>query len=279
VLVLLAAVLALFSQRFQARLRASVRRWVLAAPLVLTAFFCAAAAAYGALTLALVLAVLVYTLVPAAIIRFTTGATADAAVILLLWLPIESGAGAALVPRPAQGVLHAVLYGIAILLALVLFLLYRDTPGMRYSLPRRWSDAAHAALGWIILVAVLMPLGLWIGFMQGPHPPPVHGGRLALRIAFIFFGTALPEEILFRALIQNWLVQRFGGSNRTIAAAALIFGAAHLDNGPQALPNWRYMIMATIAGFVFGKVFQRSTSVVASALTHTGVNAVKYVWF
>ena len=65
---------------------------------------------------------------------------------------------------------------------------------------------------------------------------------MALAVGVIFAGTALPEEIFFRALIQNILMLRFGATTRTLLAASFIFGAAHLDNGPQPLPNWRYMI-------------------------------------
>jgi membrane protease YdiL (CAAX protease family) len=279
VVALLVVIVALLSRGLQRRLRPMKRQWALTAALALAAFFCVAAAEYRALSAALACAVLAYTLAPTLVVMFSKTRTADLVAILMLWLPLEAGAGASLVPRPAQGVLHAVVYGVAILLALVLFLLYREMPGMRYHVPQRWRDIGNAALGWAVLVAILIPFGLGIGFMQGPHAPRATGGGLLLRIAFIFFGTALPEEILFRSLIQNWLVQRFGESNRTIGVAALVFGAAHLDNGPQPLPNWRYMIVATIAGFVFGKVFQKSTSVIASALTHAGVNTVKYVWF
>jgi len=275
--VLLALILALLSRGVQVRLRKVVRGWVVAAvPILLTAFFCAAAARYGAFSFGLAAAVLAYTAAPT--LAVVAGGM-DLAGILLLWLPLELGAGASLVPRPVQGILHAVIYGIAILLGLVLFLVYREMPGMRYQLPSRLADFGNAAIGLAFCAAILIPLGLAIGFLIPLHRPPVTGLRIAERIAFIFCGTALPEEILFRALIQNWLVQRFGDSTRTIAMAALVFGAAHLDNGPQPLPNWRYMIVATIAGFVFGKVFQRSTSVIASALTHTGVNTVKYLWF
>jgi membrane protease YdiL (CAAX protease family) len=285
--ILLALMLALFSRGVQERLQRVLRQSpiaLIAVPVLLSAFFCTAAAHYGALSFPLAGAILAFTLAPTIVVlAFGTGrkpgALADLAAILLLWLPLEFGAGASLVPRPVQGVLHAIIYGVAILLGLILFLVYREMPGMRYQLPRRWSDFTHAALGLAIAAAILIPLGLAIGFLNPPHHPPVTGSRLALRIAFIFFGTALPEEILFRALIQNWLVQRFGDSLRSVAGAALIFGAAHLDNGPQPLPNWRYMIVATIAGFIFGLVFRKSTSVIASALTHTGVNTVKYVWF
>ena len=278
---LLCVILSLFSEALQSVLGRTLRRnrfALFAAPLMLSAYFCAAAADRRALNWPLAGAIFAYTIAPTLVILIGN-AWADLAAILLLWLPLELGLGASLIPRPAQGPLHAVAYGIAILLGLILFLLYRRMPHMRYNLPKRAADLRNAAVGFAVCAAVLIPLGLAIGFMQGPHPPPVTGWRIPLRIAFIFFGTALPEEILFRALIQNWIVQRFGESNLAIAAAALVFGAAHLDNGPQPLPNWRYMIVATLAGFVFGKVFQKSTSVIASALTHTGVNTVKYLWF
>jgi hypothetical protein len=137
----------------------------------------------------------------------------------------------------------------------------------------------NAAIGFGIAAIVLIPFGLWIGFMSPYHGPNRSAGAVLLRLILILLGTALPEEILFRSLIQNWLVQRLGSSNTTVAIAALIFGCAHLNNGPQPLPNWRYAIIAAIAGFVLGKVFQKSTSILASALVHMGVNGVKWAWF
>ena len=43
-------------------------------------------------------------------------------------------------------------------------------------------------------------------------------------VGLIFVGTALPEEILFRSLIQNLLMLRFGANTRTLLIAAFIFG-------------------------------------------------------
>jgi membrane protease YdiL (CAAX protease family) len=97
--------------------------------------------------------------------------------------------------------------------------------------------------------------------------------------AIIFVGTALPEEILFRALIQNLLMLRFGSNNRTLFLAALIFGSAHLNNGPQPLPNWRYMILATIAGIAYGAVFRKSSTVLSSAALHAAVDWTKHIFF
>jgi membrane protease YdiL (CAAX protease family) len=52
-----------------------------------------------------------------------------------------------------------------------------------------------------------------------------------------------------------------------------------LNNGPQPVPNWRYMILATFAGVAFGWVFRKSTSIVPSASLHALVNTVKYAFF
>ena len=66
---------------------------------------------------------------------------------------------------------------------------------------------------------------------------------------------------------------------RTLLIAAFIFGCAHLDNGPQPLPNWRYMILATIAGAAYGVVFKKSSTVLSSAALHMMVDWTKHFFF
>jgi uncharacterized protein len=254
-------------------------------PVLLTAVFAAAAAAAGAFSLPLILAILIYTALPV-LCLYIQGAGAakrpaalDFAAILLLWLPLEFAAGAGLVPRPAQGFLHSVAYGIAILLGLVLFTGFRPLPGMKYNLPRSWRDVRLALAGFVLVAPVLIALGIAIGFIPPPHAPVKSPGTMAAAVGIIFAGTALPEEILFRSLIQNLLMQRFGAGTWTLLAASFIFGCAHLDNGPQPLPNWRYMILATIAGVAYGKVFQKSTTVFSSAGLHMLVDWTKHFFF
>jgi membrane protease YdiL (CAAX protease family) len=278
-IVLLGFILALLFVRLRARLErvfSAHPAWIWLAPLALTAIFAATAAYYGAFSPALLLLVGGYTLAPVACVYL---GFPDIVAILLLWLPLEFGVGASLVPAGSRGVLHTVAYGISIALALTLFLLFRRTKGMKYNLPRGWGDLRNAAIGYAAVFPALLAAGLLTGFLTAPHAPRISIGTALLRVVLIFAGTALPEEILFRALIQNWLVRRFGESNLTILASALIFGCAHLDNGPQPLPNWRYALVASIAGFAFGKVFQKSASITASALLHTAVNTTKHLWF
>lgn len=255
---------------------------ILAFPAALTLVFCLSAAAVGALSLPLALLMLAYTFAPALCARAAGAGVSkdrpgglDFAIVAMLWLPLELAAGASLVPRAQQGFLHSVAYGVAILLALVIFAGFRGLPGMKYNLPRRTRDAAIPMAGFLLLAPALYALALPLGFIDPPHAPPnSHPGAMAARYAVIFVATALPEEILFRSLVQNLLMLRFGFTNLMLAVSAALFGLAHLNNG--AFPNWRYAILAAVAGFGFGKVFQLAGSVLSSAGVHATVNAVKY---
>jgi hypothetical protein len=284
----LAAVFAFFAPALQQRLQSLMHRravWIWAAPPLLTAAFAGAALLAGAFSAPLTLLVLTYTAAPVCC-AFLQGpgpaprpAALDFLTVLLLWLPIEFNAAANLVPQAAHGFLHGVAYGIAIVLGLTLFAGFRSFPGLKLNLPRWNRDIWLPLAGFAIVAPVLAVAGVALGFIPPPHPPVQTAGRMAGAAGLIFIGTALPEEILFRSLIQNLLMQRFGGGVRTLLAASLIFGCAHLDNGPQPLPNWRYMILATIAGLAYGKVFQKASTVLSAAGLHMLVDSTKHFFF
>src|ERR1700709_1041614 len=123
-IVLIAAVLSLLAPGLQRQLRTLFRRrpaFIWALPVLFTTFFAAAMLVVDAFSLPLLLMMLAYTLAPISCTFFQGPADApnptglDFLAILLLWLPIEFASGASLVPRAAQGFLHSVAYGIAIL--------------------------------------------------------------------------------------------------------------------------------------------------------------------
>lgn len=269
---------------FRKKLRAQPKL-LFAVPVALAAAFCLLAWRAGAFSLPIAWLIAGYTLAPTVLI-FLQGSNAgtagwmDLAVILLLWLPIELNAGAQWIPRHAQGFVHTVAYGTAIVLALTLFLGFRGMKGMKYNLPHRVMDIAGPLIAFAVAAPVLIALGRLLGFLVPFHVPGNLSAReVARTFGLIFAATALPEEILFRALIQNWLMQKFGATTSALLAASVIFGCAHLNNGPQPLPNWRYMILATIAGAAYGWVFERASSVTAPAALHAMVDATKHVFF
>ena len=171
-------------------------------------------------------------------------------------------------------------YGVSVTLGLILFVVARRLEGTKYNVPLSWKDIRNALLGFALVAPVLIVLGRAIGFLVPFHlPTRFSAPAIVFTFLVILAATALPEEILFRGFIQNSLMQKLGPNTSTLLLAAFIFGCAHLDNGPQPLPNWRYMILATIAGIAYGKVFQASSSIFASAILHALVDTVKHVCF
>jgi membrane protease YdiL (CAAX protease family) len=209
----------------------------------------------------------------------TTGWT-DAAVIVILWLPIEFSLARPLSAPALHGLVNTTMYGVGVTLALVLLLGFRRLDGMKYRLPARGRDLLCPLAGFVLVAPVLVGLGLLVGFIDPFHVPErLSAAALAALFLRILAYVAFPEEVLFRSLIQNLLMQKFGSSNRTLLVAAIIFGAAHLNNPPGPAPNWRYMLLAAIAGFAYGKVFQRSSTVLSSAILHALVNTTRHTFF
>ncbi len=202
----------------------------------------------------------------------------SAAAILILWLPLEL----ALLPRldlPAgagKASLDAA-YLLVFDLALLLFVVVaaqRDV-GYRFVIGR--ANVRPAGLAFLAFAVVAIPLGLASGFVRAHWwgRGPLDAVVAALDIYFV---TAVPEEFLFRGLIQNLIQKRWPARPRiTLAAAAVIFGLSHLDNPPA--PDFRYAALATLAGLAYGWVWMRTRKVTAAALTHAAVDLVWVMWF
>ena len=118
---------------------------------MLTAFFLAASVASGEVSWELMLIVLAYTCAPVACAWWSGP---DFVTIALLWLPLEFPAGAAhLIAKHAQGFLHSVAYGIAILLGVVVFACFRRISGMKINWPQEWGDLRRALMGFALTAA------------------------------------------------------------------------------------------------------------------------------
>jgi membrane protease YdiL (CAAX protease family) len=126
-------------------------------------------------------------------------------------------------------------------------------------------DLSTAFLAFAAFALVGIPIGFLSGFLRPAHVWP---GLLAVLVrgAVIFFVTALPEETCFRGLIQGFFQRLIRRPAAALAMASLVFGAAHLNNGPA--PDWRYFLLATLAGIAYGWAYQRTRRLAAPTLTH-----------
>jgi membrane protease YdiL (CAAX protease family) len=92
----------------------------------------------------------------------------------------------------------------------------------------------------------------------------------ALAAAATFFGVlwvvALGEEFLFRGVLQQALARRFGSRIAALLFASVLFGLVHLPF--RQFPNWKFALLAAVAGLFYGIAYQRAGSIRASMVTH-----------
>jgi CAAX protease family protein len=165
--------------------------------------------------------------------------------------------------------------GLDLLLYLMLVARGFDPAGLTLRVGAR--DVASATGSFAAFAAVGVPIGLRTGFLIfGVHDgAPLFG--LAGGLVILIF-TGLPEEVLFRGFIQTTLVRCTGRPLVGLVVASLVFGAAHLDNGPHA-PDWRYGVLATLAGLAYGWVYLRTRRILAPAIAHTLVDVTWSLFF
>jgi len=104
-----------------------------------------------------------------------------------------------------------------------------------------------------------------------------HLAHVAATALAIFFFTAWPEEFLFRGLLQNMLSRASKSDFAGWWTASVLFGFSHITNG--GFPNWRYVILASIAGFFYGWTWRKTNSIFAAAIVHALVDTFWHFLF
>jgi membrane protease YdiL (CAAX protease family) len=155
------------------------------------------------------------------------------------------------------------------------FVLVRNLAGTGFDLRLRWKDVGIGARELLFYTPIAIVIGLSLGFL---HAHAVLPGPLAIAFAWIFtfFFIAVPEELFFRGWMQNLFERRMGRFPALLLTSAL-FGLAHF-NKRTAFFNWRYVLLAALAGFFYGRAWRQERRVGASAVTHASVDAIWSLW-
>jgi uncharacterized protein len=155
------------------------------------------------------------------------------------------------------------------------FLVIRQLRRVGFDLRLRVRDARIGLL-WLVAYAPLaIALGLWLGFLH-VHALMPSAWRVSAAWLFTFFFIAVPEELFFRGWVQN-LLERRVGPVRALLMTATLFGLSHFNK--RALHfNWRYVILAALAGIFYGRAWLQEHRVGASAITHASVDTLWSIW-
>jgi hypothetical protein len=195
----------------------------------------------------------------------------DASVLLMLGLAVDLRWFDAAWPNGLRTLNELLLVDIG----LYGFLTIRQLSGTGYDFHLRWSDWKSGFRELIFFTPLVLVLGLALGFIH-PHANLPSLGTAALRWVGIFCFTAVPEELFFRAWVQNLLERRVGRRTALLIASGL-FGLSHF-NKRSAHFNWRYVLLATIAGIFYGRAWREQRRVPASAITHASVDWIWGLW-
>jgi hypothetical protein len=156
------------------------------------------------------------------------------------------------------------------------FLAIRQLNETGFDFHLKWSDWKTGLRELVFFTPIVLVLGVALGFIH-PHRNLPGIGSALLRWVGIFFFTAVPEELFFRAWIQN-LLERRVGRRTALLIASVLFGLSNF-NKRSAHFNWRYVLLATIAGIFYGRAWRERRRVPASTITHASVDWIWGMWF
>jgi membrane protease YdiL (CAAX protease family) len=179
-------------------------------------------------------------------------------------------------PYPGGRLAYVFTVVLCVNVALASFVLLRRVNGIGYSIAwgRHWTFFILASL--LVFSCIAIPLGTGMHFIQF-SPQWAQWKSLPLVSLGILFFTAWPEEFLFRGLLQNMLSRASNSELAGLWTASILFGLSHITN--MGFPNWKYVILASIAGFFYGWTWRKTGSIFASALVHAGVDTLWHFLF
>ena len=155
------------------------------------------------------------------------------------------------------------------------FLMLRQLDGVGFDLRLRLRDLRIGLREFLFFAPIAVALGLSLGFLHA-HAIWPSLIQLAGACLFTFFFIAVPEELFFRGWLQNLLERRMGRWG-SLATTAVLFGLAHWNKRTVHF-NWRYVVLAAIAGVFYGRAWREERRVGASAITHAGVDTIWSFW-
>jgi membrane protease YdiL (CAAX protease family) len=202
------------------------------------------------------------------------GAWQDYAALVALWMPLEFGWAHALFPYPRDAT-HTLAILCGLNAGIIAFLYLRDLPGVGYTIAWGRGFTAAVLVNFAIFAAIAIPLGEAMHFIRWA-PSLAKLNSLPLSAFGILFFTAWPEEFLFRGLLQNLLSKSLKSDRSGWILASALFGLSHIVHG---FPNWRYVLLAAIAGLFYGRAWSKTGSLTAACLVHALVDTVWHTLF
>lgn len=153
--------------------------------------------------------------------------------------------------------------------------LVRVVPELGYSFGISGEVVKGAAINFGLFAAIAIPSSLALHFTRW-NPRWLGLAPFLLNYVEIFLFIALLEELFFRGFLQTLLSKSVNSWIVGQTFVSCLFGLFHILHAP--FPNWRYVLLASVAGWFYGSAFRQSGSLMASSLLHAAVDTVWRTW-
>jgi membrane protease YdiL (CAAX protease family) len=208
--------------------------------------------------------------------REAPGAWQDYVTLAAIWVAVKFSPSHWLWPFPGGRLAYVFTVLLSVTVAIATFLLVRRISGVGYNIGwgHRWWMYVFGSFAVFGMIAI--PLGIAMHFIHFDPRWSEWRTQPLLAIAILCF-TAWPEEFLFRGLLQNMLARSTKSDLAGWWTASMLFGFSHITN--MGFPNWRYVILASIAGLFYGWTWRKTNSIFASAIVHALVDVTWHFFF
>lgn len=200
----------------------------------------------------------------------------DGLAVAAIWMPFDMGWLASIWSWPEGEGAYVINTAIAVVLAAVLFLGLRryQRVNLRFFLDRKELLVVGTSLAGFMALAI--PFGFATDFIGWNVKDLDLKSLIGTPLGILFF-IAIPEEFLFRGLVQNMLQVKLRSEMKGLIFTSFFFGLTHLNNDP--LMDWRYVTLATVAGLFYGHTYNKCRSLLGPALVHMMVDTLWVLLF
>jgi uncharacterized protein len=161
-------------------------------------------------------------------------------------------------------------------LGVVVALLFRRMEGVGLGLLPTRRDWAVGGLHYLYFIpfGVLLALGLKFKTVRWNNMP---WWLIVLTFLAMLWVVALGEEFFFRGLLLQWVRAWTGSKSLALVATSVLFGLVHLPFGQ--FPNWKFVIIAAVAGWFYGRAYLKTGSIRATMVAHALTNVTWKAFF
>jgi len=147
----------------------------------------------------------------------------------------------------------------------------RPVPDLGYEVAVTKRSLQAAIRNFLHFALIAVPLGFVLRFTSW-NPRWIGLGHFLSSYLEILLFIAILEELFFRGFLQNLLEKSLHSHWLGQLIASGTFGLFHILHAP--FPNWRYVVLASIAGWFYGAAYRSGGTLLSSVLVHATVDTV-----